>query len=84
MQTFLSQSLPTTINELEEEIVQIDAWRRLCTDLIKDFMAKEDPEKKIFFAQEIHELIQQRNMLETHKEFRRVRIARLKYEEQGL
>ena len=47
-------------------------------------MAKEDPEKKIFFAQEIHELIQQRNMLETHKEFRRVRIARLKYEEQGL
>ena len=84
MQTFLSQSLPTTINELEEEIAQIDASRRLCTDLIKDFMAKEDPEKKIFFAQEIHELIQQRNMLETHKEFRRVRIARLKYEEQGL
>ena len=80
MQTFLSQSLPTTINELEEEIAQIDAWRRLCTD----FIAKEDPEKKIFFAQEIHELIQQRNMLETHKEFRRVRIARLKYEEQGL
>lgn len=84
MQTFLSQSLPTTIKELEEEIAQIDAWRELCTHLIKDFMAKEDMEKKIFFAKEIHELIQERNMLETHREFRRVRIARLKYDEQGL
>ncbi len=84
MQAFLSQSLPTTIKELEEEIAQIDAWRELCSNLIKDFMAKEDPAKKIFFPGEIHELIQERNMLETHREFRRVRIARLKYDEQGL
>ena len=46
-------------------------------------MAKEDVMKKIFYAAEIHELIQERSMLETHREFRRVRIARLKYEEQG-
>lgn len=83
MQTFLSQSLPMTIKELEAEIEQIDAWRLLCSNLIKDFMAKEDVEKKIFYAKEIHELIQERNMLETHREFRRVRIARLKYDEQG-
>ncbi len=83
MQKFLNQSIPTTINELEQEIKQIDEWRELCSRLIKDFMAKEDMQKKIFFAKEIHELTQQRNMLETHREFRRVRISRLKLEEQG-
>ncbi len=83
MQTFLNQSIPNGINELEEQIRQIDEWRALCTKLIKDLMAKEDMEKKIFFAKEIHELTQERNMLETHREFRRVRIARLKLEEQG-
>lgn len=83
MQTFLNQSIPTGIKELEEQIKQIDAWRSLCTEKIKELMAKEDMEKKIFYAQEIHALTQERNMLETHREFRRVRIARLKLEEQG-
>lgn len=83
MQKFLNQSIPMTISELEEEIKQIDEWRELCSRLIKDFMAKEDMQKKIFYAKEIHELTQQRNMLETHREFRRVRISRLKLEEQG-
>ncbi len=83
MQKFLNQSIPMTISELEEEIKQIDEWRELCSRLIKEFMAKEDMQKKIFYAKEIHELTQQRNMLETHREFRRVRISRLKLEEQG-
>ena len=83
MRIFLSRSLPTTIDELEAEIRQIDEWRLLCTNLIKECMAKEDVMKKIFYAAEIHELIQERNMLETHREFRRVSIALLKYEEQG-
>lgn len=46
MRTFLSRSLPTTIDELEAEIRQIDEWRLLCTNLIKECMAKEDVMKK--------------------------------------
>ena len=38
----------------------------------------EDVEKGIVFPQEIHELHQRKNMLETHMQYRRVRINRLK------
>lgn len=83
MRNFLNQSIPNTINELEEQIKQIDEWRSLCSRLIREFMEKENPAGKIFFPEQIHALTQERNMLQTHREFRRVRIARLKAEEQG-
>ena len=43
-------------------------------------MAREDFAKGVYYAQEIHELHQQKNMLETHKQYRRVRIGRLNFE----
>lgn len=41
-------------------------------------MAAEDIANGIVFPQEIHELHQQKNMLETHMQYRRVRINRLR------
>ena len=82
LQTFLSQPMTATkICDLEKEIALIDEWKNTCSLAIKDLMAKEQNEK-IFFPKEIFEYTQQRNVLETHREMRRVRIARLKLEEQ--
>ena len=78
MENFLRNPLPTKISDLEEQIAGIDAVQKQCTETIKELMAREDMEKGIFFPAEIHELQQYRNMLETHKQYRRVRINRLK------
>ena len=80
-ESFLLKSLPTTIFELEAEIELISAAQKKCDAMIRDLMNREDPTAGIFFPAEIHELHQQKNMLETHKEFRRVRIRRLRMEE---
>lgn len=48
--------------------------------MIRDLMSREDAAREIFFPAEIHELHQQKNMLETHREFRRVRMRRLRLE----
>ena len=48
--------------------------------MIRDLMGREDAAQGVFFPAEIHELHQQKNMLETHKEFRRVRMRRLRLE----
>ena len=74
--------MPTTIYNLEEDIALIDEWKNTCTLAIKDLMAREQAEK-VFFPKEIFAYTQQRNMLETHREMRRVRITRLRLEEQG-
>lgn len=80
MESFLQTPLPETISELEAQISIIEAVQKqyLCT--IKELMNREDFEKGIYYAQEIHELHQKKNMLETHKQYRRVRINRLKFE----
>ena len=41
-------------------------------------MESEDMARGVFFPAQIHELHQQKNMLETHRQYRRVRISRLK------
>ena len=78
MESFLQNPLPETISELEEQIARIEEVQRQYLDTIKELMNREDFTKGIFYAQEIHELHQQKNMLETHKQYRRVRINRLK------
>ena len=46
-------------------------------------MEREDPLHGVAFPAEIHEVHQQKNLLETHKEFRKVRIRRLRFQENG-
>lgn len=80
MESFLLKSLPETMTELEAEVAFIEAAQARCSAMIRDLMNREDPAEGIFFPAEIHELHQQKNMLETHKEFRRVRMRRLRLE----
>ncbi|WP_294446911.1 hypothetical protein [uncultured Mailhella sp.] len=56
----------------------IEAVQKECTRKIRELMDAEDVEKGIVFPQEIHELHQQKNMLETHMQYRRVRLNRLR------
>ena len=78
MENFLLNPLPEKISELEEQLAFIEAEQKRCSDTIRELMAREDFEKGIFFPAEIHELHQRKNMLETHCQYRRVRINRLR------
>ena len=78
MESFLLNPLPTKINELEQQIAIIDDEQKRCAATIRELMAREDIARGIVFPMEIHELHQRKNMLETHKQYRRVRINRLK------
>ena len=82
LQTFQHQPTATTICNLEKEMILIDEWKNTCSLAIKGLMAKEQNEG-IYFPKEIYEYTQQKNILETLREMRRVRISRLKLEEQG-
>lgn len=64
---------------MEEQIALIEKAQALCHASIRELMDKEDIARGIVFPQQIHELHQQKNMLETHKQHRRVRINRLKF-----
>ena len=83
METFLQSPLPETITELEDQIALIEKAQAQCVWTIRDLMEREDPLHGVAFPAEIHELHQQKNMLETHKEFRKVRIRRLRFQENG-
>ena len=78
MESFLQKPLPETISELEAQMALIGAVQKDCDKKMRELMAAEDVEKGIVFPQEIHELHQQKNMLETHMQYRRVRINRLR------
>ena len=78
MESFLLKPLPETISELEAQMADIEAVQKECTRKIRELMDAEDVEKGIVFPQEIHELHQQKNMLETHMQYRRVRLNRLR------
>ena len=80
MEHFLLKPLPETMTELEAEVTLIEAAQKRCDDMIRDLMGREDAAQGVFFPAEIHELHQQKNMLETHKEFRRGRMRRLRLE----
>ncbi len=78
MENFLLNPLPETISELEAQSALIEAEQKRCVEKIRELMAAEDVENGIVYPQAIHELHQKKNMLETHKQYRRVRINRLK------
>ncbi|MCQ2443917.1 MAG: hypothetical protein MJ061_00235 [Mailhella sp.] len=78
MESFLLNPLPTRIEDLERQIAVIDEEQKRCTAAIRDLMDREDIGRGIVFPMEIHELHQRKNMLETHKQYRRVRINRLR------
>ena len=78
MESFLLKPLPETISEIEAQMAAIEAVHKECTRKIRELMDAEDVEKGIVFPQEIHELHQQKNMLETHMQYRRVRLNRLR------
>ena len=78
MESFLQNPLPETISEIEAQMAVIEAVQKECTRKIRELMDAEDVEKGIVFPQEIHELHQQKNMLETHMQYRRVRLNRLR------
>lgn len=78
MENFLQKPLPETLEELEEEVTVISEMQTLCEKKIRELISSEKIEEGIVFPQEIHELHQQKNMLETHKQYRRVRINRLR------
>lgn len=78
MESFLRKPLPETISELEAQMAVIKAVQNECTRKIRELMDAEDVEKGVVFPQEIHELHQQKNMLETHMQYRRVRVNRLR------
>ena len=83
MESFLLNPLPETISELEAQMEVISAEQKRCQDSIRRLIAAEDVEKGIVFPQEIHELHQRKNMLETHMQYRRVRINRLRLYREG-
>ena len=70
--------MPETIFELEEQIARIEEAQAACSEAIRKLMESEDLARGVFFPAQIHELHQQKNMLETHRQYRRVRISRLK------
>ena len=84
MESFLRNPLPETICELDEQIARIEEMQRACADAVRDLMAREDITNGIVFPQEIHELQQKKNMLETHKQYRRVRRRRLQMQHAGM
>ena len=51
---------------------------------IKDTMAKEDPARGIWFAQEIHRLQQEKLILQTRRDLRKVRIRRMMLEDSDI
>ena len=77
MESF-QRPLPKTIFELEEQIARIEMAQKACCDSIRRLMDSEDIANGVVFPRQIHELHQQKNMLETYKQYRRVRISRLK------
>ena len=77
MESFLQNPLPKTISELREQISILESEQRRCVEAIKELTAREDVPNGISFPREIHEFRQQKNMLETHIQYRRVKIARL-------
>lgn len=83
MESFLTSPLPTTISELEDQIAFLEQIQEQCAQAIQDFTAREDVDAGIVYAREIHDLRRQKNMFQTHKEFRVVRLYRLKAEESG-
>lgn len=73
--------MPDTIPQLKQEIATIEAALVALDTELRSHMAAEDPAAGIFRAAEIHNLRQEKMVLLTRREFRAVRIRRIKYME---
>lgn len=83
MEKCLQSPLPETMTGIESASEQIEKAQAQCVATIRDLMGREDPANGIAFPAEIHQLRQWKNMLETQKEFCRVRVRRLRLEAEG-
>lgn len=70
-------SLPQSQAELEAEIALIEGMIKDTEATTRALMAREDPARGRFFAQEIHAMQQQKLVLQTRAELRRVRVRRI-------
>jgi len=68
-----------TIENLRREIKELEEKIALCEQKIKTLRNKEDLEQKIFFAQEIFQLQQEKLVLTTEVLFRQNKIKRLQF-----
>ena len=69
--------MPQTQTELEAEIAILDTMLAETEATLRDLVARENPAKGVFFAQEIHTLRQQKLVLKTRQELRRTHIRRI-------
>ena len=75
MESFLRKPLPETISELEEQMAVIGAVQKECDRKIRELMAAEDIANGIVFRRKYTNFTSRKNMLETHMQYRRVRIT---------
>lgn len=69
--------MPQTQKELEAEIAILDAALDETDAALRTLLAAEDPANGVYHAQDIHSLRQQKLVLMTRKELRKVRIRRI-------
>ena len=80
-----SDDMEVLKKEYFEVVAKLDKAKEAQNEFVSQLNEKqsrknilEDLEKGIFFPAEIHELHQRKNMLETHIQYRRVRVNRLR------
>lgn len=72
-------SLPEQIPQLKQEIATIEQALKELDAQTRAAMASENPAQGIFCAAKIHELRQQKLVLQTRRELRAVKIRRINY-----
>ncbi len=73
--------MPQTKKELEAEIALINTMLEENDAALRTLLAAEDPQSGLFYAQDIHNLRQEKMVLITRKQLREVRIRRIVYNE---
>lgn len=71
------ESLYQEIKKLDEEIENLNNEKKELEKKIKELMFKENLEKGICYAKEIHQLIQKKNMIAVEIDFREKKKKRL-------
>ncbi len=71
------ESLSQKIKKLDEEIENLIQEKKKIEEKIKDLMLHEDLSKGVCYANEIHNLIQQKNMIAVEIDFREKKKKRL-------
>lgn len=73
--------MPQTKPALEAEIAIIDRELDETDAALRTLLTAEDPATGVYYAQDIHNLRQQKLVLMTRKQLRQVRIRRIHYNE---